>query len=292
MIRKYAFIIGAMKSGTTTLFDYLNHHPDIVGVFPKEPAFFADDDVYAKGGDWYHSLFQGEDIQDKIYLDGSTDYTKYPHFPEAAKRISALEGEVKLIYIMRHPLRRIESHARHVQKARSELSRIPSPRKDHGLDHGVSDVSLDISRYALQIDQYRSFFDQGRLFLTTLEQLSSDPAGTSRDILTFLGLDPSLGPSIVKEQNKAATHRYTKEMSPLWRAVRQNKWLHQMAVSMIPTKARRKVQQAARKKEEITGRFNLTPAEEKDLLDQLAPDLRRLKTDYGFDAKQVWDLPI
>ena len=34
------FIIGAMKSGTTSLHEYLNEHPDIIMSEVKEPGFF------------------------------------------------------------------------------------------------------------------------------------------------------------------------------------------------------------------------------------------------------------
>ncbi|MEQ8385393.1 MAG: sulfotransferase [Coleofasciculus sp. A1-SPW-01] len=42
-------IIGAAKSGTTTLYKYLCQHPQIYMSVPKEPNFFGDDGCYAKG---------------------------------------------------------------------------------------------------------------------------------------------------------------------------------------------------------------------------------------------------
>lgn len=57
MIKNYVLIIGAMKSGTTTLFDLLSAHPAIAPCSLKEPGFFAFEDRWAEGFAWYESLF-------------------------------------------------------------------------------------------------------------------------------------------------------------------------------------------------------------------------------------------
>ena len=46
-------IIGAAKSGTTTLYEYLCRHPQIFMSTPKEPDFFSLDQNYTKGIEWY-----------------------------------------------------------------------------------------------------------------------------------------------------------------------------------------------------------------------------------------------
>ena len=62
-----------------------------------------------------------------------------------------------------------------LETARKEIGQQLSPRKDHGLDGGVSPVSLEVSRYASQIDVYREAWETGRLHLTTLEELQQAP---------------------------------------------------------------------------------------------------------------------
>ena len=42
------FIIGAMKSGTTSLHSYLNDHPDIFMCHPKEPSYFVERSQHAQ----------------------------------------------------------------------------------------------------------------------------------------------------------------------------------------------------------------------------------------------------
>ena len=46
-------VIGSAKSGTSTLFRYLQRHPQLYLPFRKEPNFFGMDENYAKGLDWY-----------------------------------------------------------------------------------------------------------------------------------------------------------------------------------------------------------------------------------------------
>ncbi|MFO7956699.1 MAG: hypothetical protein R6X33_06325, partial [Candidatus Brocadiia bacterium] len=51
----YEFYIGAQKSGTTSLYNYLIQHPYILPAFKKEIHFF--DDHFKKGDKWYRSFF-------------------------------------------------------------------------------------------------------------------------------------------------------------------------------------------------------------------------------------------
>lgn len=74
------FIVGAMKSGTTTLHNYLNMHPDIfMSQKPKEPQYFVQELNWSKGEDWYLSLFEAAGDA-KIIGESSTDYSKLPRY--------------------------------------------------------------------------------------------------------------------------------------------------------------------------------------------------------------------
>src|SRR6185437_9238816 len=122
MIPRFVLIIGAMKSGTTTLYSYLKTHPQIATGPNKEPGFFAFEEKWALGFEWYESQFNFERQIHACALEATTDYTKYPFCKEVVNRLKAsAPRQFKLIYIMRHPLRRIESHARHTQRTGREV---------------------------------------------------------------------------------------------------------------------------------------------------------------------------
>ena len=87
MMDNFALIIGAAKSGTTSLFYYLAEHPEISSCSIKEPNFFTDDEKLSKGWGWYQNLWTWDSEIHKIAMEASTSYTKIPYFPNAAERI-------------------------------------------------------------------------------------------------------------------------------------------------------------------------------------------------------------
>ncbi len=179
-----SLIIGSMKSGTTTLFEHLAQHPQVCASAMKEVGYFAFEEIWSLGPDWYAKHFKFDRARHVIALEASPDYSKTPFATGVPERIAAYGSDIKLIMIMRHPLRRIESHARHVAFSGREVGSFLSPRHNHSLEFGVSPVSLAISRYATQIDQYHRFYDSGRLLLLALEELQRYPGETMQRILS------------------------------------------------------------------------------------------------------------
>jgi hypothetical protein len=290
MIERFALIIGAMKAGTTTIFDHLSQHPHVVGCQPKEPGFFAFDDVFAKGRGWYEDLFAYDPSAHRWALDASTDYTKFPHSAGVADRLASFGGEFRLIYSMRNPLRRIESHALHVQHKRRELGQVDSSRADHGLDAGVSEISLDICRYALQLDQFKSFFDAGAVFLTSTERLAADSEQVMANMCRFLDIDPEALPREVEQRNAGDQKWRSREIHPMWRFASSIGPLKAAARAVVPSSLRDALRLKTRPTTSVDGRFKLTEAEEEKIIDLLAPDLRRLRRDYGFDCAREWGI--
>ena len=92
-------LIGAMKCGTSTLAAQLGAQPGIFMTEPKEPNFFSDDANFAKGTDWYASLFAGAAGED-LTGEASTHYTKRPELPETVTRLKAHVPQAKLVYML------------------------------------------------------------------------------------------------------------------------------------------------------------------------------------------------
>jgi len=116
-------IIGAAKSGTTSLWHYLRQHPQIFLTRHKEPNFFileglelppfsgpaAPEILYKKiykysvtDIDSYRTLFQ-EVSQEKAIGEASVPYL---YFPQAADRIKKYIPDVKMIVVLRNPIDR------------------------------------------------------------------------------------------------------------------------------------------------------------------------------------------
>ena len=287
MNRDYVIIVGAMKSGTTTLFDVLAEHPQIAPASDKEPGFFAFEEIWSQGFDWFDTLFDFDPETHRYRLEASTDYTKEPFVTDVWARMTANpDVRVKLLYIMRHPLRRLESHARHVQTARKELGQNISPRPDHSLDAGPSPVNVITSQYATQLDAFAEARAAGNLHCLTLEELRDDPETTLDAVYAFLGLDP--GSRALPQSNAAGTHT---TVNPTWKRVTRLPFVTTLA-RMMPGGLRQAIRGKFRKSKLVAeGRFALSPEEEAAMIQLLSPDLQRLSEDYGVDTVKAWGLP-
>jgi hypothetical protein len=293
MISNFVLIIGAMKSGTTTLYDYLRKHPQIATGLEKEPGFFAFEEKWALGIDWYESQFNYDPSQHAYALDASTDYTKHPFCKDVVWRLKAsAPRRFKLIYIMRHPLRRIESHAWHVEHTKQEVGRCFSPRKTHSFDAGISPVSIAISRYAYQIDIFSECFEKDELLLLTLEQLAREPQVVLRRVCEFLAIESTILGQISLKSNVADSslpQPLFKNLYRYWGALHRFAALRQFAKMVVPKSVRAHFYEIAKIQE---GRFRLNKGEESGITAVLMPDLVRLRDRYGIDAEKEWGIPL
>ncbi|MEM6421377.1 MAG: sulfotransferase [Pseudomonadota bacterium] len=172
-------IIGAMKAGTTSLFDQFAAQPGIFMSDPKEPEFFSDDATFAKGMAWYEALF-GAAPPGTLKGEGSTGYTKRPSYPKAAERLAAALPDARLIYVTRDPFDRLVSHVIH------EWTQGVLPADiDQAL--AISEEPIAFSRYAWQLEPYVRLFGKDRILVTSLEAITRDPSGEFARMGVFLG---------------------------------------------------------------------------------------------------------
>jgi len=181
--RPNLFILGAMKSGTTSLHRYLSAHPQVFMSEPKEPNFFVEELNWRKGLDWYLELFAsaGKAV---VVGESSTEYSKLPTYTGVARRIHAFDPAARLIYLMRDPLDRIRSHywhnvadLKHEAERRNMLSAV---REDPRY--------VAYSDYAVQLEPYLELFGRERIALLTTEQLAADPTAVVTTLCSWLGL--------------------------------------------------------------------------------------------------------
>jgi hypothetical protein len=195
-VRPTFLVIGAMKCGTTSLYDLFAQHPQIGMSTIKEPAFFCADEFFAKGWPWYESLFaHATDCQ--AVGEASTSYTKKYTYPRAAERIGRYLPRARLIYIVRDPLERIESQWIHGVHAGWHAADFTSALDDPGL--------IDPSRYWRQINAYRNYFSDNQILVLFFDDFKSDPLAVVTRCCNFLEINPSLAPKVPIEPRNVSS---------------------------------------------------------------------------------------
>ena len=174
-------IIGAMKSGTTSLHAYLDQHPAVAMSDPKEIHYFTDRNA-DRSVEWYAAHF---DPDAPVRGEASPGYTKFPHRAGVPERMHRIIPDARLIYIVRDPVARTVSQYLH------EYLR---HREDRPLSEALADfqgnVYVDQSRYAYQLDQYLPYYPLERIHVMTTESLEGDPGAALRAVTDFLDLEP------------------------------------------------------------------------------------------------------
>jgi len=176
-------IIGAMKCGTSSLHAQLAAQDGFLMSEPKEPNFFSDDDVFARGLDWYRSLFRGG--EGVLKGESSTHYTKRPTYPACFERLSAALPEARFIYVMRDPLDRLVSHYIHewtMGNVKGALTEEIETRRE----------LIDYGRYAYQLEPYLDHYGKERILPVFFERMKADPQGELSRIGAFLGAERPL----------------------------------------------------------------------------------------------------
>lgn len=169
-------IIGAMKSGTTSLHDYLKKHPDIFMSDPKEIHYYDNLSTLSKSE--YLSHFKSNK---KVIGTTPQSYTKahHPDFKEVASKIYKDTPNVKLIYIVRDPFERVLSHVLEMKYGDS-------------IDRYKQNINIGdhwkTSLYYYQISQYLKYFNKKNIYVLTLENLQKNKLKELNKLFEFLGV--------------------------------------------------------------------------------------------------------
>ena len=188
-------IIGAAKSGTTTLFRHLRSHPDVFLAPGKEIHYF--DDQFHKGLGWYKGHFC--EVADERAIGEATP--GYMYFEEAPMRMAEVVPDAKLIAILRNPVDRAYSHYWHERvRGREKLEFADAiaaepERLADGEQRSLHYYSYgDRGRYVYQLQRVCQFYPRESLLVLLLEELHDTPLESVHSAYRFLGVDDSFIP--------------------------------------------------------------------------------------------------
>ncbi len=202
-------IVGAMKSGTTSLARWLKPHPQVFLSDVKELHFF--DVHYHKGADWYRGQFAG--AGPSLAVGEATPVYMYDE--RAPARMHALLPEARIVAILRNPVDRAYSHYWHNRQRGNELldfreavEREPERRQRDDQPYLHAYAYMDRGRYLQQLQRLTASYAREQLLVETFDDLRQDPQSVYRRVCGFIGVDDTVElPAIGRTFNPAREYR-------------------------------------------------------------------------------------
>ena len=189
------FVIGAAKSGTTSLYHYLDEHPEVFMSPVKETNHFASAEEASgqgrvAGPDEYEALYEG--------AGGATAVGEasplYLRSRVAAERIHRAVPDARIIAILRNPTDRAYSgYLMQVRKGRE--------RRPIGECFERGDVYIEAGFYADDLARFYERFDRRGIRIYLFDELVADPQLLMSDLFTFLGVDGTFRVGVEKRYN-------------------------------------------------------------------------------------------
>ena len=196
-------IIGAMRSGTSTLARWLVEHPGVFMAPGKELHFF--DRHFDRGVNWYGSLFAGV-VGESAVGEATPNYV---HEPVAIKRIAATIPEARLILSLRNPVDRAYSHYWHNRSRDKEHLSFEQALDAEATRTDSSEVDRAHFSYASrgqymdQINEVLRWFPRSALLVVIAEEMQSNPRQSLSGIFKFLGVNQDFQPGSMERKVNA-----------------------------------------------------------------------------------------
>ena len=199
------FIVGAPRSGTTSMYEYLRLHPDVFMPDQKEPHYFASDfqgrkfDICRGDIQKYYALF-AEAATEKAIGEASVHYLQSR---VAAQEIHDFNPDARIIIMLRSPVdmlysyyfRQFYSGCEDIPSFADALDAEPDRRQGKRLPRSLYIMPealyySEVPRYAEQVERYFDVFGHEQVHIIIYDDFRQDTARAYRDTLAFLGVDP------------------------------------------------------------------------------------------------------
>lgn len=236
------WIVGAPKSGTTSLYDYLQQHPGVWLPAVKENAYFARDDLYGQDTSYLRMVY--ERAPPHCFVGGNHVHSMY--FPYVAARLHCFNPRMRIVAVLRQPVERAYSSYWFARRngwetLSFEQAIADEPRRASGSYIEQTELThIAHGHYAAQLSRYFDLFGADRVHVVLSDELQTDPASEVGKVLAFLGADPSAGPiDYTARRNESAV--------PRWRWIsevinRENAWHKRIGRKLISPRMRHRIE--------------------------------------------------
>jgi hypothetical protein len=200
------YLVGAPKSGTTAMYEYLRKHPGLFLPERKELRYFGRD----------------LEIRDRVqlslqdylahFVDAPRDaligtaYVWYLYSRTAAAEIADFSPEARIIVMLRDPVDMLPAlHAEHLTNGNEDIRDFEAalraePERKAGrlipahahLPQGL--LYSEVPRYAEQVERFVAAFGRERVHVILFDEFVASPADAYRSTLAFLGASGDFQP--------------------------------------------------------------------------------------------------
>lgn len=228
-------VVGAAKAGTTSIYQYLSQHPQVYLSPIKETNYFAKDipldkirKDYYKGGELDVERYVQTDLSEQIHIAFVSRWEHYQKLFKnvrgeraigeisnsylssdvAAREIYAVNPDMKIIMILRDPIKRAFSHYK--MTLRVGLVRdsfYEEVQRDYAAaEKGfrVSHLYVEMGQYAAQVRRYLDVFPREQVRIYLFDDLKADAATLIDNMLRFIGVDPQISVDTSFQANQAS----------------------------------------------------------------------------------------
>lgn len=210
------FIIGVPKGGTTSLYAYLQQHPDVFLPYVKEPCFFSNEENYDRGIAWYSKTFF-RDVGSARAIGEATPW--YFSNKRAAERIKRElpESSHRFIVIFRDPVERAYSmYWNRVENGDEKNSfevalSTEDERLREGNYHATGSLTVGyryVGNYATHLREWLAKFPSGQFLFLLQQDLAASPESVLTDIYQFLRIRDDIEIDTTRRHNVAGRPRY------------------------------------------------------------------------------------
>lgn len=192
-------VIGAAKSGTTSLHEYLRQHPEISLPLRKETHFFISDKNSLpyppnyKGRQLEHPIDNLEDyLNDFEFKAGATTYAEvcpsYLFYPNAAINIYKYIPDAKIICILRNPVDRFYSNLnyRYTGDDSAQFNQVVNSILNKTSDIHINRL-CEIGFYSILLTRYYEIFPHNNIKVLLFDDLQKHPKELMAELMEFIG---------------------------------------------------------------------------------------------------------
>lgn len=180
--------IGAQKCASSWLHAVAGSHPEIGISNPKEVDFFSY--YFDRGYRWYESHFPAAPAA-SIHFESSPSYF---HDPRAPGRARAYRSDLKVLALLRDPVKRaFSNHLHEIIKGH-----VPPCPFEAGLANNPAYVEQGL--YATHLARWFDAFPETQIRVMFAEEIAADAGAAAREVFGFFGVDPGFDSPILRER--------------------------------------------------------------------------------------------